>query len=112
MTTFLQATVAGLSLASIYMLLALGFVIIYKSMQVLSFAHPAVMLFAAYMVSWMATDPTGQRSWKLNFWLALFLGVVAAGLMALGLLFVLAASRKGQDYEDVPSSPNVQPEID
>ncbi len=81
MTTFLQATVAGLSLASIYMLLALGFVIIYKSMQVLSFAHPAVMLFAAYMVSWMATDPTGQRSWKLNFWLALFLGVVAAGVM-------------------------------
>jgi branched-subunit amino acid ABC-type transport system permease component len=46
-TTFLQATVAGLSLASIYMLLALGFVIIYKSMQVLSFAHPAIMLFSA-----------------------------------------------------------------
>ncbi len=75
MTTFLQATVAGLSLASIYMLLALGFVIIYKSMQVLSFAHPAIMLFAAYMVSWMAIDK------QLNFWLALALGVVAAGVM-------------------------------
>jgi branched-chain amino acid transport system permease protein len=74
-TTFLQATVAGLSLASIYMLLALGFVIIYKSMQVLSFAHPAIMLFAAYMVSWMAIDK------QLNFWLALALGVVAAGVM-------------------------------
>ena len=75
MTTFLQATVAGLSLASIYMLLALGFVIIYKSMQVLSFAHPAIMLFAAYMVSWMAIDK------QLNFWLALGLGVAAAGVM-------------------------------
>ncbi|MDF1595085.1 MAG: branched-chain amino acid ABC transporter permease [Acidimicrobiia bacterium] len=75
MTTFLQATVAGLSLASIYMLLALGFVIIYKSMQVLSFAHPAIMLFAAYMVSWFSVDK------DLNFWLALALGVVAAGAM-------------------------------
>jgi branched-chain amino acid transport system permease protein len=74
-TTFLQATVAGLSLASIYMLLALGFVIIYKSMQVLSFAHPAIMLFAAYMVSWFSIDK------QLNFWLALTLGVVAAGAM-------------------------------
>ncbi len=75
MTTFLQATVAGLSLASIYMLLALGFVIIYKSMQVLSFAHPAIMLFAAYMVSWFSIDK------QLNFWLALALGVVAAGTL-------------------------------
>lgn len=75
MTTFLQATVAGLSLASIYMLLALGFVIIYKSMQVLSFAHPAIMLFAAYMVSWMAIDK------ELGFWLALGLGVIAAAVM-------------------------------
>jgi len=67
-TQFLQATVAGLSLASIYILLALGFVIIYKSMQVLSFAHPAVMIFGAYMVSYFTLD----RGW--NFWLALLAG--------------------------------------
>ena len=34
----------GVSLAAVYALLALGFVIIYKSMQVLSFAQPALML--------------------------------------------------------------------
>ena len=39
MTEFLQATVKGISTGSIYGLLALGFVIIYKSTQVLSFAQ-------------------------------------------------------------------------
>ena len=75
MTQFLQATVAGLSLASIYMLLALGFVVIYKSMQVLTFAHPAVMLFGAYMVSYLAIDL------ELGFWVALAGGMIAAAVL-------------------------------
>lgn len=75
MTTFIQATIAGLSLASIYALLALGFVIIYKAMQVVSFAHPAVMLFGAYMVSWFAVDK------ELGFITGVILGAVAAGLL-------------------------------
>lgn len=75
MTTFLQATIAGLSLASIYALLALGFVIIYKAMQVVSFAHPAVMLFGAYMVSWFAVDL------GLGFIVSVVLGAVAAALL-------------------------------
>ncbi len=75
MTTFLQATIAGLSLASIYALLALGFVIIYKAMQVVSFAHPAVMLFGAYMVSWFAVDL------GLGFVSSVVLGAAAAGLL-------------------------------
>jgi len=75
MTTFIQATIAGLSLASIYALLALGFVIIYKAMQVVSFAHPAVMLFGAYMVSWFAVER------ELGFITAVILGAVAAGFL-------------------------------
>ncbi|MBK5269182.1 MAG: branched-chain amino acid ABC transporter permease [Acidimicrobiia bacterium] len=75
MTTFLQATIAGLSLASIYALLALGFVIIYKAMQVVSFAHPAVMLFGAYMVSWFAVDL------GVPFVLAVVLGALATALL-------------------------------
>ena len=40
MIIFLQATVEGLSLAAIYSLVAIGFVLIYKAMEVLSFAQP------------------------------------------------------------------------
>jgi branched-chain amino acid transport system permease protein len=75
MTQFLQATVAGLSLASIYALLALGFVIIFKSTQVLSFAHPALMIFGAYFVSYFAVTV------GINFWLALLIGVVLTALL-------------------------------
>jgi branched-chain amino acid transport system permease protein len=74
-TQFLQATATGLSLASIYILLALGFVIIYKSMQVLSFAHPALTIAGAYMVSLLATEA------GLSFWLAVPVGLVAAGVL-------------------------------
>jgi branched-chain amino acid transport system permease protein len=75
MTQFLQATVAGLSLASIYALLALGFVIIFKSTQVLSFAHPALMIFGAYFVSYFAV------TLGLDFWLALVIGIALTALL-------------------------------
>ena len=75
MTQFLQATVTGLSLASIYILLALGFVIIYKSMQVLSFAHPALTIAGAYIISLLATEV------GLSFWVAVPLGALAAGVL-------------------------------
>ncbi|MCB2223984.1 MAG: branched-chain amino acid ABC transporter permease [Actinobacteria bacterium] len=77
MTVFLQAVLNGLSLAAVYALLALGFVIIYKSMQVLSFAQPALMLFGGYFVVYFATRL------GFNFYLAVILAVVVAGLTGL-----------------------------
>jgi branched-chain amino acid transport system permease protein len=74
MTQFLQAVVDGMSLAAVYSLIALGFVIIYKSTQVLNFAQPALMLLGAYWVVYFAT----VVGWP--FWLAV---VMAAGLAAL-----------------------------
>jgi len=54
--TFLQATVEGLSLAAIYSLVAIGFVLIYKSMDVLSFAQPALAVVGAGIISALAVD--------------------------------------------------------
>ncbi len=45
----------GLSLGAIYALLALGFVIIFKATQVISFAHGAVAALGAYLVAYFAT---------------------------------------------------------
>jgi branched-chain amino acid transport system permease protein len=73
MAQLLQALVNGLALAAVYALIALGFVIIYKSMQVLSFAQPGLLLLGAYWVTYFAT------TWGLPFWLSL---VLAAGLAA------------------------------
>lgn len=47
MTEFLQSVFAGIGQGSVYGLIALGFVIIYKSTLVVSFAQPALMLAGA-----------------------------------------------------------------
>ena len=53
MTEFLQSVVGGLGNGSIYVLLALGFVIIYKSMRIVSFAQPALMVAGTVLVSYL-----------------------------------------------------------
>lgn len=77
MTQFIQATVNGLSLAAVYALIAIGFVVIYKSTQVLSFAQPALVLTGAYFISYFAFS----LGW--NFWFGLGLAILIA--VALGL---------------------------
>lgn len=85
MTEFLQATVNGLSLAAVYALIAIGFVVIYKSTQVLSFAQPALVIAGAYFVSYFAFS----LGW--NFWLGLILAVLIA--IGIGLFVERAALR-------------------
>jgi branched-chain amino acid transport system permease protein len=74
MDQFLQTIANGLALAAIYALIALGFVIIYKSTQVLNFAQPALLLLGAYWVLYFATV------WAWSFWIALFVGAVFAAV--------------------------------
>jgi len=73
MTQFLQALINGTAIAAVYCLIALGFVIIYKSMQVLSFAQPGLLLLGAYWVVYFTSV------WSWPFWVAI---VLAIGLAA------------------------------
>jgi branched-chain amino acid transport system permease protein len=75
MTQFLGAVSAGLGQGSIYALLALGFVIIYKSMHVISFAQPAFMMSGAILVSYLSPE--------IGFVLAVIVGTVAIAVVAL-----------------------------
>ncbi|GAA2588646.1 branched-chain amino acid ABC transporter permease [Actinomadura fulvescens] len=77
MTEFWQSVARGLGNGSIYALLALGFVIIYKSTRVISFAQPAFMLAGAVLVTYLAAE--------VNFFAALLLSAVAVALLALGV---------------------------
>ena len=70
MTEFLQATVNGVATGAIYALLALGFVIIYKSSEVLSFAQSGLMILGAFWVVYFSSVL------QLNFWVAVLLGVL------------------------------------
>ncbi|WP_109509324.1 branched-chain amino acid ABC transporter permease [Nocardioides speluncae] len=77
MTAFLEAVGEGLGTGSVYALLALGFVIIYKAMQVISFAQPAFMLAGIVLVSYLAES--------VNFWAAVPIAVAAVALLALAV---------------------------
>jgi branched-chain amino acid transport system permease protein len=77
MTQFLFALVNGVALAAIYALIAVGFVIIYKSTQVLSFAQPALLLLGGYWVVYFAT------TWNWPFWVAVLMAAALAAVMGL-----------------------------
>lgn len=74
MTEFIQALVNGVALAAVYALVALGFVIIYKSMQVLNFAQPALLLLGGYWVLYFTT----VLGWRFEF--AIAAGIVLSAL--------------------------------
>jgi branched-chain amino acid transport system permease protein len=77
MTELVQCLVRGLGDGSVYALLAFGFVIIFKSMGVISFAQPALMLSGAVLVTYLVTT--------VNFYLAVVLAAAAVALLAVGV---------------------------
>jgi branched-chain amino acid transport system permease protein len=79
MTTLLAAIADGLGRGSVYALIALGFVIIYKSSRVISFAQPGFMIAGVVLVTYLV-----QISW-LGFFGAVLVGTVLIGLLGLGI---------------------------
>lgn len=78
MQAFIQVTVSGLVTGSLYGLLALGLVLIYRTTGVLNFAYSALSTFGAgFMYILLTTE-------HLGFWLALPLSLIFAA--ALGAL--------------------------
>ncbi|RKN40652.1 branched-chain amino acid ABC transporter permease [Micromonospora endolithica] len=77
MTELIESLLRGLGTGSVYALLALGFVIIYKATRVISFAQPAFMLAGVVAVTYLT--PT------VGFWAAVPLAAAGTGLLALGV---------------------------
>lgn len=75
MSYLLTQLVNGLSLGLVLGLIAVGFVVVFKSTGVLNFAHGSVLLLGAYLVARLQPD--------LGFWAALAAGVLGAALVAM-----------------------------
>ncbi|GAB3480637.1 branched-chain amino acid ABC transporter permease [Amycolatopsis cihanbeyliensis] len=78
MTTFLQNCFAGLALGSTYALVALGFVVIYKSTGVINFAQGGLLALGAYLGYTFAEDLA------MAFALAVLLCCASAALVGAG----------------------------
>ncbi len=91
--TFLTKLVDGLALGAIYALLAVGFVIIFKATQVLSFAHGAIAAAGAYLVAYTATVLNIPGRWIPDAPVALQWAISVLAGMLLGALVGIVIER-------------------
>jgi branched-chain amino acid transport system permease protein len=83
--TFLQQLINGLSLGSLYALIAIGYTLVYGILRLINFAHGDLLMVAAYL----AVMGVGLFSWP---WPAAFgLGILLTGFM--GVLLERGAYR-------------------
>jgi branched-chain amino acid transport system permease protein len=85
LATFLQQVVNGLSLGSLYALIAIGYTMVYGILRLINFAHGDLIMVAAYV----AVMGIGIFSWPWP--LACGVAVVTTGF--LGVLLELGAYR-------------------
>ena len=83
MAFFLQLVVEGIAEGSLYALVALGFVIIFKATKVLNFAQGELVLLGAYLGVFALIQA------RLPWWLALPAVLVACGLIGASIQWVL-----------------------
>jgi branched-chain amino acid transport system permease protein len=79
MINFIQLLIAGLALGSSYALVALGFVIIYKSVGILNFAQGGFLMIGAY-VTYHFINIVG-----LPFWAALPVAMAVTGMLGVAV---------------------------
>ncbi|MFJ6794887.1 branched-chain amino acid ABC transporter permease [Streptomyces sp. NPDC091268] len=89
MTTFLELLLGGLSMGSVYALIALGFVVIFKATEVVNFAHASLLLAGGYV--------TATLHEELGFGLALLAGTLAAAAVGAAIEFLVMRRYRGQD---------------
>jgi branched-chain amino acid transport system permease protein len=86
----------GISLGMIYVLMAIGLTVVFGMLNIINFAHGAVYAIGAYL-AFQFSIMLGQ--WTGNFWVAIFLSPVVAGL--LGALIEVFLLRRMQAEEHV-----------
>ncbi|MFD6892005.1 branched-chain amino acid ABC transporter permease [Streptomyces sp. NPDC059957] len=89
MTTFLELLIGGLSMGSVYALIALGFVVIFKATEVVNFAHASLLLAGGYVTAILHEE--------LGFWGALLAGTLAAASVGAAIEFLVMRRYRGQD---------------
>src|SRR5258708_19394877 len=71
-----QSTVIGLSIGSIYILMALGLTLMFGMMHIINFAHGAVYMLGAFVIYYVFAQ------WGAAYWIAFFLAMLLLGAFA------------------------------
>jgi branched-chain amino acid transport system permease protein len=90
MRDFLQLCFAGLALGSLYALVALGFVVIYKATSVINFAQGGLVVLGAYLTY------NAHQTWGLPFPLAVPVAMALCALIGVGIERLVLRRMVGQ----------------
>ncbi|MQY12581.1 High-affinity branched-chain amino acid transport system permease protein LivH [Streptomyces sp. RB5] len=90
MTTFLELLINGLSIGSVYALIALGFVVIFKATEVVNFAHASLLLTGGFIAATLSDD--------IGFWPALLVGIGGAAAVGALVEFLVIRRYRGSDH--------------
>ncbi|HEV8119170.1 MAG TPA: branched-chain amino acid ABC transporter permease [Thermoanaerobaculia bacterium] len=83
MTTFLQQLVNGLSLGSIYALIALGYTMVYGVLRLINFAHGDVYMVGAYAGYYLSRKMQGREPSFVSALLVMVGAMVACAVLGL-----------------------------
>jgi branched-chain amino acid transport system permease protein len=75
MEIFIQQLFNGLTIGSIYALVALGLTLVYGILHIPNFAHGALYMMGGYITFTMMTK------YELNYWLAICVSIIVVGLI-------------------------------
>lgn len=90
MDTFIQVLVSGASIGSIYALIALGIVLLYRTTRILNFAHGDIGVLGTF-IAYTLISSTG-----LPFHLSFLLALLAAGVIGMLIYLLLVRPAKNQ----------------
>ena len=99
MDTFIQLTVDGLTLGSVYALIALGYTLVYGVLKLLNFAHGDVFMVGSFIGFGVLQLLGGTANPMVPVWLLLVLITLAAmaGCAGLGVVIERFAYRPLRD---------------
>ena len=83
MSTFLQQLVNGLSLGSIYALIALGYTMVYGVLRLINFAHGDVYMVGAYVGYYLSRRLQGKEPSLASALLVMLASMIACAILGL-----------------------------
>jgi branched-chain amino acid transport system permease protein len=105
--TFVQLCVNGLTLGSVYALLALGYSMVYGVLKLLNFAHGDVFMIGAFIGYGILTSFGGSLNLSIAVWLVIVL-MLGGAMIGCGLLGVLI---ERVAYRPLRNAPRIAPLI-